>query len=1090
MAQFGKHLFGSSFFGKTATFDGKYESEVIDAGELFDGTISLALTATLPSVTYLATSPFLAYIKKETDWTFQNEKATTIKNTASLKMAATGSRFVLKAQTGAGRAMATVTLTNPETNTLISRSWDTSTIATLAIDVTYGDYILEIVPAATVSSPFTLVSIQVRVTAVGAEIRTAAQSTAFLQDKTDYITVPLSAALEGTSPAVTAKQFVQVRLHLSTSDSDVSPSVDRLFFSSGDISKYAANGYWYAAINLNNAATAVSKTFKKAKRLEWSEEEDASATFVLRSTSLLNNSGTSLPLESEILDASYWKAETAPYIVKREGSLYGIPYSRLSLGEAGNGFAESATLSSVLRPVSVSDGNFANTALTAWKEWNDLAGMPTNTSGVSFRYEFYKEKEDYENGFAPVFRIGNNRSDVRSISLDPSDFSEKLWLRIVLERSANAQSPVIHYLDLTSELFYQSPKVLAQYKDTLSGLDNSANVVAGSAQLPQTLGYKNLRNLTAALFNWPRKTDTLPENQERLEVNPRTIDLLFAPKYTNQVHLGFNNANLQKLQFTAAENPSFTVFAKTQAEEPHASTQSVVSNKLFFHYAMDGGTVNFPLTTKRELTTSFTPALLSGKKYRYRLSNGWPDESFMLHESMDWQAVSDWTGYAVEKIQLANPELQTFQSKLPLGTLVQLPNESLNRDVSLAFLSSNGYETEVSYQNGKTNDIIRANIPNGGAYQEFDWVSEEIIYTGILNPNGEKRAYIRTQKNGESERRSYLHPVIGIAVTAAELAERYGVQEEDIFLANQQKSVFAVGESVLIPGGLALPKIEPEVVYEGEHPYMVEIIPGSVKRTKDGKRLSDESLLFGSDDEAGLEYTLRESENKTANLTRGTLANGKETLPFSNVLTVVKIINPSNGTVYLPYQKTGGSEMGDFILRDNAIDWSPVHAGSKEPAAGTDYTVIFRHGIVDTIKLVYTSNYSEKVATDRLWRSPELKKLIGTVSPERDSYLPLPAKDSFVGFQPTFARLTYLVQDNDLWVQTGIREQEGVEMLYATLNGEDPKRNWHPEMQTGFYYLNDQEYYLYSEPVTRTYGETALPILEDVRYTTNGFSLI
>ena len=327
-------------------------------------------------------------------------------------------------------------------------------------------------------------------------------------------------------------------------------------------------------------------------------------------------------------------------------------------------------------------------------------------------------------------------------------------------------------------------------------------------------------------------------------------------------------------------------------------------------------------------------------------------------------------------------------------------------------------------------------------------------------------------------------------MTAAELAERYGVQEEDIFLANQQKSFFAVGESVLIPGGLALPEIEPEVVYESEHPYLVEIIPGSVKRTKDGKRLPDESLLFGSDDEAGLQYTLRESENKTANLTRGTLANGKETLPFSNVLTVVKIINPSNGTVYLPYQKTGGSEMGDFILRDNAIDWSPVHAGSKEPAAGTDYTVIFRHGIVDTIKLVYTSNYSEKVATDRLWRSPELKKLIGTVSPERDSYLPLPAKDSFVGFQPTFARLTYLVQDNDLWVQTGIREQEGVEMLYATLNGEDPKRNWHPEMQTGFYYLNDQEYYLYSEPVTRTYGETALPILEDVRYTTNGFSLI
>lgn len=1090
MAQFGKHLFGSSFFGKTATFDGKYESEIVDAGELFDGSISLALTANLPSVAYLATSPFLAYINKDADWTFQNEKATTTKNTASLKMAATGSRFVLQAQTGAGRATASVTLTNPETNTVISRSWDTATTATLTIDVNYADYILEIKPAATVSSLFTFVSVQVRVTAVGAEIRSAALSTGFLEDKTDYVAIPLSSLLEGTSPVVTAKRFVQVRLHLSTSDSDVSPSVDRLFFSSGDIHKYAANGYWYAAINLNNAATALSRTFKKAKRLEWSEAQNTAATFVLRSASLLNGTGTTLPLENEIIDASYWKAETAPYIVKRDGSLYGIPYSRLSLGEAGNGFVESATLSSVLRPVSVSDGNFANTALTAWKEWNDLTGMPTNTNGVSFRYEFYKEKEDYENGFAPVFRIGSNRSGIRSIALDPSDFSEKLWLRIVLERAAGAQSPVIHHLDLTSELFYQSPKVLAQYKDALSGLDNSANAVVGSSNLTQMLGYKNLRNLTAALFNWPRKTDGLPENQERLETNPRSIELLFTPKYTNQVHLGFNNTNLQKLMFTATQSPSFTVFSRTQAEEPHASTQNVAADKLFFHYAMDGGTVNFPLTTERELTTSFTPGLLTGKRYRYRLSNGWPDESFVLPSSMDWATVADWTDYPVEDLQTANPELQMFQDKLPLGTLVRLPNESLNTDISLAFLSSNGNESEVSYQNGATNDTIRANIPNGGAYQEFDWVSEEIIYTGILNPNGEKRAYIRTQKNGESERRSYLHPVIGSPVTAADLAVRYGVPEEDIVLANQQKNLFAVGESALIPGGLALPEIDSEVVYEGEHPYLVEIIAGSVKRTKDGKRLPDNSLVFGSDDEAGLQYSLRESENKTVTLTRSSVVNGKESLPFSNVLTIVKVINPANGTVYLPYQNTGGSEMGDFILHNNAIDWSPVHAGSKEPAAGTDYTVVFRHGIVDTIKLVYTSDYSEKVATDRLWRSPELKKLSGTVSPERDSYLSLPAKETFLGFQPTLARLTYLVQDNDLWVQTAIRDHEGEEMLYATLNGEDPKRNWHPEMQTGFYYLNDQEYYLYSEPVTRTYGETALPILEDVRYTASGFSLV
>ena len=57
------------------------------------------------------------------------------------------------------------------------------------------------------------------------------------------------------------------------------------------------------------------------------------------------------------------------------------------------------------------------------------------------------------------------------------------------------------------------------------------------------------------------------------------------------------------------------------------------------------------------------------------------------------------------------------------------------------------------------------------------------------------------------------------------------------------------------------------------------------------------------------------------------------------------------------------------------------------------------------------------------------------------------------------------------------------------MNGEDPHRNWYPTIQTGFYYLNDQEYYMYSEPVETTFKEKDVPILKNVRTDSEGLSL-
>ena len=152
-------------------------------------------------------------------------------------------------------------------------------------------------------------------------------------------------------------------------------------------------------------------------------------------------------------------------------------------------------------------------------------------------------------------------------------------------------------------------------------------------------------------------------------------------------------------------------------------------------------------------------------------------------------------------------------------------------------------------------------------------------------------------------------------------------------------------------------------------------------------------------------------------------------------------------------------------------------------------TVTLTHGAVDSMRVIYTSDYSERMAQDRLWRSTDTKVLEGTVTPENDIYLDLPDLEEFGDYNNNYKQVKYIVEDNDLWVDTSIQEVDGKQKIKATMNGEDPHRNWYPTIQTCFYYLNDQEYYMYSEPVETTFKEKDVPILKNVRTDSEGLSL-
>ena len=728
MAQFGKHLFGTSYFGKTSTFDGEYMIEPIDAGEPFTEKIHIEVEAVLPNAVYTATSLDLVFPNK-TNWTFSGSRANTTKVGSIIQLLACGSRFVFNfvQQTGGGRL--SVTFRNVQTGTETVHTIDTAVSAQLIVDKAYADY--QVTLTTLDAKPVGFLNATIAVANIGAEVRTARvlQPTGHVWGA--WVKVPLAynearTKLIGDSSLFTDQQYVQVRFHLATSDSEKAPFLDKADISGGDITKYAADGYWYAAINLNNAASDKGVTFKRVKRLEWQEKETAFSAINIRSTSIASAGSTTVPTLTEVPDNSYWKPESARYRVRRGvGGVYGTPWSRLSLGEAGNGFTQSNTNASVMiGPITPKQSGFTNTQLLQWLGWDDLSDYPTNKQGTSITYEWYKNKQDVQRGIAPIHIVEQpEKIQNRTFSITPEEFSQEIYLRIVLRRTAGRQSPVVDFVDSSARLRYQSPSSLGSFTDKLSGLDNVA-----SAKTEADLGKRQLRTISYTLFDWPNLSQALAVNAENLRKSQRTYSISYSPKYNGQVHVGFGTNLAAELSFPATTTPTHTLHSKVTVAEPSASTKDVPSNRLFWHYNYDGGTVNFPRITERDLATDFTPNLLKAKQYRFHLINGWRQESFQLPYSMTWEEAAEMMDVEVAALKLENKHVKLYKGKINQGNELLLPNNTLNPLIKLAFQSTNNLVTEKSTWNGVQNDNVLAEIPNGGTYQYIDWVSDEVIY--------------------------------------------------------------------------------------------------------------------------------------------------------------------------------------------------------------------------------------------------------------------------------------------------------------------------------------------------------------------------
>lgn len=1072
MAQFKKHLFGTSYFGYSNTFEGVYTLPTIDAEEKFDGTIDFAVKADLPLVTY--TGAQADWIKSPLSaWSVNGTQLVSRVKDSQASFYLSADQFRLHFSQRSGNAMAKIELYEiGSTKTLVfTETINTSTENFFEKKVPYALYLLVITN--TEEKTLQIEQIQARVTTFKIQTRTSVDGVTWSAFTDSATQVEGSGGQwTGESKPVVQQRFVQGRLLLATSDGLISPSIDKVRLSSGDTTKYTSDGYWFSAIDLKEVAKEKGKTFLRAKRVEWKEHKETSHQVDLRSTSTSN----SFPNKEQVADLSYWKDETAVYVVDRSdlSKPYGEPWSRVALKEGQN-------LSSFLSfPLSAKQFKLANTKLKEWLYWNDQSFYPLNPSGTNLKYEFFLNQSDANEGIPPLLTITDAPNEKNRALHLPEEYQDQpLFIRVSFYRTNARQTPVLDFLDCYGAMRYANHANLAIKQIQASAVTLNQEAIA----------YAEIK---ANQLNWPSNIDRLPENQTFVQSSTRTYTIDYQSKYPGQLELYFDSkktasSNRHQVQTKATDQGFKDILrVKIMADTPTASTQKASSHRLTYHYAYDGAMVLYPKETNQELSSDFTPDLLTGKKYRFRLSNGWPNQTQVVPFAMDWETFAETYQQELLPLKNLNEDVKLYNGLLPSGIEITLTNTTLNEKVLVQFKNGQNNYTDASIWNGVKNDLVVGHIPTAGDFQYEEWISEEKTFIGYLNPNDERGPYIRSHLIGGESGKETIY-VIKDGDTYASIAKAFNVHPFDLQKKNKMKTLIPE-ETLLIPVSFSLPTINPEAIFDNLNPYTVELIPYSVQ-TKSGEILADSTVVLGSDDEEALSYTYQTSETVRVYLTRGQETNGRDALPFANVSKIIQV-KGNDGKIYVPATThASGSNTGDYELIDNYLDWKSHNSQSSEPMAGEQYEVWLQYQTISSIRLVMTSPYKEKISQNRLWRSEEIKVFNGLVMPNKDFRLLLPDKTAFKGYNQRLMQVSYLVEDNDLWVNTRIETIDDKSYLVATMNGEDPKRNWYPTIQTGFYYLNDEEYYLYSEPMTTTYDERDLPIIKDVLYETNGLQV-
>lgn len=1035
MAQYGHNWYGTAYYGKTNAFSGWYETREIFTDEPLKATMNLRARATLPSAKYAAVSPEAQQVAGTWTEDVTFEKLYSSSPNAELHLKATCENLVIhyEQRTVGAKVDLEVTTIEMGGNTSVKTYVLNTQAATVNANATYT------VPA----TPFGAQTVKIKM-AVDSPAGANFNFKGF-GGRTADLTFESRARQLSTSPGLYDKLETTVT-HVSGDLYDITATSPG--YSGTDhvqMKIYLASSDNETTPEIDFVELSAGDTSRRTEDGQWSavfnmeqiaiaagksfaEVEEVTWTETVPASTELNIRSQSGPTNT----VGTWSVEkkTVPY---RQN------VNRLRLKEGfTKGWVDTPVNAPAWRP---------HVSNTQWDKWEDQSYLPPDSGGTSVVYDFLSAQKD--NAVNPYIQIENPMNhalrNLRGTRLKNFDNV----IRVRLSRSAGKQTPVVDFITLDSFLHYEQDVVTTNQEFSAVDFDNT-----GEGVVLELSGI-------APYFEIPAETSA------------PTYRLIDATERPQDVTLYLDSEKREAIRTNTTLDTMNKVWAKAKKRAPGTT------NGLSVHYQYGGGQVSFPLVDEIQMAPTFTPQLNNGIRYRYYLESGWPTQTYTVQNGQSLEDIFSITGVPVAELEVENPNIRrSNDGSLISGQLLQLPNATVNSDVHMYWKTTNSQRTSKSTHNaaidGTINiesDSVMAEVSEASTYGWVDWVSEEKIYDGVVNLNDVRGNYKRTHLSPDSQNSAQVEYLAVAGDTYRSIANRFGVYEEDVRRLNQVTVADAqptAGDRVLVPSRVVLPSLHPRAVVQ-ENPYHIDIVYNSVKK-QDGVVLPTSAI-----DVSPLAISYKTVQRTGMEVVRGAIENGKDLLPEARIVSIQRV---DQGVV----QFLGGVE---YVLTGNQVDWN---GSGSEPAAGSTYTVDYTVEVPETVTVTLDTNYREEGGVDRIWRSPEVKEFTGMCAPGTDHAMELPVFAEWRGLPDNNVEdLQYIVEDNDLWVKTWVEQRNGKWFVVGSLQDRIPKQNWFPTIQTGYYYLGKDEYYLYSEPTTIEPGERDMPLAENVSFVEGKF---
>jgi len=1047
MAQYGHNFYGTTYYGRTNAFSGWYETREIFTDELLKNTVTINMRTALPSATYGPQSKEVQQVKGTWSYVSSQGKIQSDTPNAELLLGVTSDEVTIKYEQRTIAASVTIEVTSTpvdadptvQTFTLNTQAASVDANATYKITgLPFGEQRVRIILGASnpSGSYFNFKGFVARTANITVESRARLDQTPWpTPSEAAYVKIPATVKpiagstdymVTATTPNYAGKNQIQFRIFLASSDNETTPEVQYIETIAGDSNNRTEDGQWWAIFNMVEIAVQAGVSFSQVEEVNWTEEVPATTTMTVRS-------------QSSVDKLNIWDKVTVPY---KQNT------NRIRLKE---GFLTGWIDSPFIAP----SAKVPYVTTTEWDKWDDQSFLPPDSAGVSVTYDFLSTQRD--NTLNPYVRL-SNPMNIANRNLRGTNLRNKdNVLRVTLKRTRGKQTPVVDWVTMTSEMHYEQDVVTegqefsaVDFKNTGKGVMLDMNPTA----------FRNKFKIPAATSN---PEYTLIDNTRR----PQDVILYLDSEKDAAIRT----------------NKTMTLSNKVWAEAKVKTTDNGTGLQKNFQYG--GGQVKFPLKDQIQLAPIFTPSLSSTLRYRYHLETGWPTQYHTVAPGDSMLEIAQQYQYDEAEIRTLNPKATyTNTGDLMEGQEIELPNDSVNDDVKMYWSSTNNERTDKSSHNAVlegnadvSSDMVTAEVKEASIYGWVDWVSEEKIYDGVVNLNDVRSEYKRSHISPDSGDSAQVEYIAKAGDTYKNIANQFGVYEEDVRRLNNitvDDEQPAAGQRVMVPSRIVLPAVHPKAVVE-DNPYHIEIVYNSVKK-KDSKTLSEDVMTVKP-----IEITYKTVTMQDVEITRGEIENGKDLLPNARVISITQARNISGTRIYNPYNET--TKSGDFKLTDNHIDWIPASSPASEPAANERYVVDYVVEVPSKVTVTIDTTYIEEGGVDRIWRSPEVKEFSGMCYPGYDYVAELPAFTEWLGMPDNAVEdIAYVIEDNDIWVKTWAEERDGKWYVIGSLQDRVPKDNWFPTIKTGYYYLGQDEYYLYNEPIVIEPTERDIPIAANVEF--------